>query len=178
MAPMTDPHSVRVACPADSEAVGALLLASFSSLLSGHYDREMLDMALPLLTRANTTLLASGSYYVAESEAGALVGCGGWSTAPPGSGDIVQGEGHVRHFAVHPSWSGRGIGTSLLARCFVDAGLVVRTLYCYSSLNAEPFYKARGFGAIGSIDVPSGPGLKFRSILMKCELARPAESRC
>ncbi|HEX4157661.1 MAG TPA: GNAT family N-acetyltransferase [Rhizomicrobium sp.] len=102
----------------------------------------------------------------------------GWTVAAPGSAEIIPGEGHIRHFATHPDWLGRRIGTSLLARCFADAGPVVHRLYCYSSLNAEPFYLASGFEAIGPVDVPIGSGLKFAATLMKRELPARAGNSC
>lgn len=113
---------------------------------------------------------ASGTYYVAESNAGALVGCGGWSSERPGSGDTIEGEWYVRHFATHPKSLGRGIGRSVLDRCFIDAQPFIRTLHCFSTLNAEPFYRACGFETIGPIDVPMGPTRRFPCILMKRRL--------
>jgi N-acetylglutamate synthase-like GNAT family acetyltransferase len=165
---VSDAYFIRTASPEDFEAVGALLLASYSSLLAGHYDGGVLEAALPFLSRANTMLLASGAYYVAQTDAGALVGCGGWSLAPPGDGEIVAGEGHVRHVAIHPGWGRRRIGASLLARCFADAETQaqVRIFHCYASLNAVRFYQACGFEIVGLIDMPMGPDLKFPSVLM------------
>ena len=107
--------SIRVATPADSDAVGALLVASYSTLLAASYDSDMLADALPHLTKANPTLLACGTYYVAERKPGNLVGCGGWTAAKPGNGEIAEGEAHIRHFATHPEWTRYGIGSALLA---------------------------------------------------------------
>jgi len=171
--PMTDAsiHLIRIARPADSDVVSALLAASYSSLLAARYDSDTLGRALPLMISANPTLLASGTYYIAEREPGNLVGCGGWTTARPGSGEINEGEAHIRHFATHPEWVGRGIGTSLLARCFDDARqLSIRKLHCFSTLNAERFYQASGFETIGPIDVPMGPSVTFPGVLMSREL--------
>jgi N-acetylglutamate synthase-like GNAT family acetyltransferase len=90
------------------------------------------------LTKPNPTLLASGTYYVAESAPGHLVGCGGWATKGPRSDVVVEREAHIRHFATHPAWVQRGIATSLLDRCFSDARLSgVRKLHCISSLNPK-----------------------------------------
>lgn len=175
---MSDVHSIRIARPDDFEAVGALVLASFSRLLSDHYDREILDRALPFLTRANMMLLASGTYYVAQSATGELLGCGGWTPARPGSDDVIPGQGHIRHFATHPEWLGRGIGTSLLIRCFADAAPHARSLYCYSTLNAEPFYRSCGFEAVEPIEVPFGPDVKFPAILMRRELESQTQGGC
>lgn len=167
---MGSAHTIRVARLEDSEAVSALLLASYSNLLADYYDRELLDKVLPFMNRADPALLGSGTYYVAVSNKGTLVGCGGWSIVLPGSQESIDGEGHVRHFATHPEWLGRGIGTSLLGRCFMDAKPHLHTLHCFSSLNAEPFYRACGFKMIGPIEVPMGPSLKFPSVLMKRQL--------
>jgi len=165
-------YSIRVARPPDSDAVGALLLASYSSLLAAHYDSETLGRALPHLTRVNPPLLGSGTYYLAEGEPGNLVGCGGWTTAQPGRGEIIEGEAHLRHFATHPEWVRRGVGASLLARCLSEARpLGIRKLHCFSTLNAEHFYRAAGFDTVGPIDVPMGPSLTFPGVLMICELA-------
>jgi N-acetylglutamate synthase-like GNAT family acetyltransferase len=112
-------------------------------------------------------LLACGTYYVAENEQGDLVGCGGWTTAHPGSGEVIEAEAHIRHFATHPVWVRQGIGTSLLAQCFSDTRrLGITKLHCFSTLNAEPFYKAFGFETVGPIEVPMGPSMTFPGVLM------------
>jgi N-acetylglutamate synthase-like GNAT family acetyltransferase len=163
---------IRIAKPTDSDAVSALLVASYSSLLAACYDSDMLARALPHLTEANPALLACGTYYVAEREPGNLVGCGGWTVAKPGSGEITEGEAHIRHFATHPEWARQGIGSAILARCISDARSVgIRKLHCFSTLNAERFYQATGFDTVGPIDVSMGPSMTFPGILMSCEIA-------
>jgi N-acetylglutamate synthase-like GNAT family acetyltransferase len=167
-----DPFVIRPARPADTDAVSILLEASYSRLLVASYDSNILCLALPYMIKSNPALLASGTYYVAETKPGILIGCGGWTAAKPGSGEITEGEAHIRHFAIHPKWTRRGIGTSLLARCISDArSLGISKLHCFSTLNAEPFYKASGFDTVGSIDVPMGPTITFPAVLMKCEIA-------
>ena len=163
--------SIRIAIPSDSDAVSALLVASYSTLLAPCYNSDMLAGALSHLTKANPTLLACGTYYVADTEPGNLVGCGGWTAAKPGSGEITEGEAHIRHFATHPEWTRCGIGSALLARCVSDARSAgVRKLHCFSTLNAERFYRAAGFETVGPIDVPMGPSMTFPAILMSCEI--------
>jgi len=165
-------YLIRVARPADANAVSALLVASYSTLLATRYDSDTLGRALPHMTTANSTLLASGTYYVAERKPGNLVGCGGWTLAWPESGVIIEGEAHIRHFATHPEWVRRGVGTSLLARCISDARpLGIHKLHCLSTLNAERFYQASGFDPVGPIDVPMGPTLTFPGVLLSRELA-------
>ncbi|HUB78385.1 MAG TPA: GNAT family N-acetyltransferase [Bryobacteraceae bacterium] len=163
---------LRPATPADTDAVTALLKVSYSQLLAASYHPGTLELVLPYIGKANPVLLASGKYYAAEAEPGALVGCGGWTPEKPGSGEIAEGEAHLRHFAVHPDWIQRGIGTALLNRCIAGARSAgVRLLHCFSTLNGEPFYQASGFRRIGSIDLPVGPGIVLPSVLMQREIS-------
>src|SRR3982750_2124167 len=128
---------IRPARPTDADAVSTLLQTSYSDLLATSYNSHLLRLALPYMSKANSTLLVSGTYYVAEAASGILVGCGGWTAAQPGSGETVEGEAHIRHFAIHPQWTRRGMGTAILARCLNDArSLGIRKLHCFSTLNA------------------------------------------
>lgn len=162
---------IRAATPADTDAVSVLLEASYSLLLGSNYEKRTLDLALPYMIKANPNLLASGTYYVAELETGTIVGCGGWTAAKPGTGEIVEGEAHIRHFAVHPDSIKCGIGRALLARCINDARLCgVRKLHCFSTLNAEPFYRGSGFETIGLINVPMTATVNFPAVLMQLEI--------
>jgi GNAT superfamily N-acetyltransferase len=158
---------IRVASPADADAVSAVLAASYTSLLAGHYESGALSRALPYMTRANPMLLASGTYYVAESQAGEIAGCGGWTAARPGTGEIAQGEAHIRHVATHPAWAKRGVGALLMGRCFDEARQHgVRKLHCFSTLNAVAFYRACGFETVGPIEVALVPNLTLPSVPM------------
>jgi N-acetylglutamate synthase-like GNAT family acetyltransferase len=166
------PFLIRIAKPEDSDGVGTLLVASYSSLLTARYESDMLARALPHLTKANPTLLASCTYYVAEAEPGNLSGCGGWTAARPGSEETAEGEAHIRHFATHPGWIRRGIGSALLARCIGDArSFGIWKMHCFSTLNAEPFYWAAGFDTVGPIDVQLGLDMAFPGIWMSREIA-------
>ena len=101
------------------------------------------------MSHANPELLNSGTFYVAVSDENRLLGCGGWTAAAPGSGDINPGTGHIRHFATHPDALRQGAGTAIMARCEVAARAAGLTkLECLSSLQAEPFYASQGFHAL------------------------------
>jgi len=161
-------YALRVAGPADAEAVTALLEASYPTLLAGGYAPDVLAATLPLMTKANPKLLASGTYYVAEVDGGSLAGCGGWTPEKPGSGEIVPGVGHIRHFGTHPDWTRRGIASALLVRCFEDAkARGVESMEAFATLSAEDFYRAHGFVAIGPIDVPMTKDVKLPSLWMR-----------
>ena len=162
--------TIRVATPGDEAAVSAMLGASYGTLMQRHYDKAALAAALPAITKASPTLLASGTYFVAEAgtESKLLVGCGGWTHERPGTGELVEGLGHIRHFGVHPNWIGRALGRSIYAACERQARAAGVTRFeCYSSLNAEGFYAALGFVVSGRMEIELGPGLTLPSVLMK-----------
>lgn len=143
--------SLRTARPEDAEAVSNLLARSYPLLWTGRYEPALLDTVLPLVTRANPRLLASKRFFVAISEEGPIVGCGGWSLEAPGTGERAPGIGHIRHFATDADWVRHGIGRAILSRCTADAAAEgVRTLLADSAKGAEAFYAAFGF-------VPQGP---------------------
>jgi hypothetical protein len=165
-------YSVRVAAPADADAVTTLLVGSYPVLLAERYKPELLALALPLMTEANPRLVTSGPYYVAELADGQLVGCGGWTVERPGSGEVVPGLAHVRHFGTLQGWTRRGVGRALTMRTFADENIHgVRMMDCYSTLGAETFYRAMGFASIGPIDVMMALGISFPAVLMRYELA-------
>jgi N-acetylglutamate synthase-like GNAT family acetyltransferase len=165
---------VRIATAADDTGVSALLDASYSTLLRGHYENELLAVALPQMTKADPHLLASRTYYVAITADEEFVGCGGWTLEQPGSGEIESGVAHIRHFATHPRWVGKGIGKALLSRCIRDAEKrSIQTLECFSTLNAAHFYGSAGFERIRAIEVPLAQGTKFPAIHMMRAAGRP-----
>jgi GNAT superfamily N-acetyltransferase len=157
----------RTATPADQDLLSNLLAAAYGELAQGSYDSEALAAALPLMSLANPKLLASGSYYIAEID-GAAAGCGGWTREKPGSGEIVDGVGHIRHFATHPAHLRRGVARLLLEHCLAEARAAgMQVMMSQSTLLAEQFYAAAGFRTIGPIMVEMGPGVVLPAVEMR-----------
>lgn len=162
--------SLRVATPDDAEAVSALLARSYPPLWVGHYPDDLLAAVLPLVTRANPRLLASGTFFVVESCDGLAVGCGGWTRETPGTNIVIPGTGHIRHFATDAAWLRQGIAAAMLTRCIEEARAAGLTaLLADSAFGAERFYAAFGFVAesetapmIGDVILP---GTQMRLIL-------------
>ena len=168
---MATQFSLRPATPDDACAVTAMLQASYPVLMAAGYDDAMLALALPLMTRANPTLLASGTFYVAETQDGAFVGCGGWTFEHPGSGMKELGLAHIRHFGTHADWTGRGVGRAIFERCLSDArSSGAERFQCYSSLNAEGFYAVMGFKAVRRETVRMSDDLMLPVIHMECPI--------
>ncbi|ACL61142.1 GNAT family N-acetyltransferase [Methylobacterium nodulans] len=170
--PMIPFATLRPAQPEDADAVEALLAASYPVLMRSAYDADLLARALPIMLRASPTLLRSGTYHVAQTAEGQLVGAGGWTLARPGApAPIDPTLGHIRHFATHPAWTRRGIGRALLARCAADAQAAgVRQFECWSSRVAVAFYAAFGFRIVEPILVAMGPEVEFPAVRMLCPL--------
>ncbi|MDZ7829723.1 MAG: GNAT family N-acetyltransferase [Halofilum sp. (in: g-proteobacteria)] len=90
---------------------------------------------------------------------------------PTGLGEIESTLGHVRHFATHPDWTGRGIGRAIHERSR-DQALAAGILRfaCYASLNAVPFYAALGFRPVRRVEVPIAHNIAFPAMLMTLDL--------
>ena len=158
--------TIRLSRPSDFAAVDALLSRSFPSLVKADYPPSVVVTALPILSRANPALLASGTYHVAEDADGAILGVGGWTRAGP-RGGRRPGVGHVRHFATHRDWTRRGIGSSVMDRAIEQArGAGIRVLDCMSTRTAVPFYATFGFQTVGPVEVSLRPGITFPAIRM------------
>lgn len=169
--------TIRLAGLEDAEAVSGLLRASYPPLMAAGYPADVLERALPAMMKANPLLLRSGTYHLAVTADGAadsaIVGCGGWTREPPGPPcqPVDPKVGHIRHFATHPGYLRRGVGSALLGRCIEEAGVAgVRRLECLSSLVAERFYASAGFSPVGRRSVILAPGVQFDSIVMALDL--------
>ena len=168
---MTKSVNVRVSTLDDSAKISSLLQASYPELLRPAYDAKLLEKVLPRMTVAQPGLLESGSYYVAETSDGAIVGCGGWTKERPGTGEITAKVGHIRHFGVHPDWTRRGVGKALYRRCELDArDAGLSQFECYASLNGEPFYAALGFKRLAEIELDMFDELRFPSVHMVADI--------
>jgi len=123
-------------------------------------------LALPLISRAQPQLISSGTYYVAEDEAGRLVGAGGW-TRSPRRRDI----GQVRHVVTDHRLTRKGIGRALMTHIFKTARAAgIGHLQCQSTRTAVPFYAACGFRELGPIEVPLRPRIAFPAVAMERDL--------
>lgn len=161
------PFTLHIASEADAADIQALLQTCYPPLMAEAYPPEILLAALPLMTLANPTLLASGRYHLARDATGRLLGAGGWSPEDPASKEVVPELGHIRHFAVLPEATGQGIGRALFDQCLRQSQQAGITAFnCYSSLNAEGFYAALGFADQGPVSVPMGKAGFFPALLM------------
>lgn len=159
--------TIRIATPDDLDALGQLIAASYARLDDGSYEPDRIAAAMPAMSKPNPVLLASGTYFIAEAD-GEAAGCGGWTREKPGSGEIVDGVAHIRHFATHPAHLRKGVAKALIQHCLSEAEKAgITTMKSQSTLPAEPFYAAAGFRRIGPIEVEMGTGVMLPAVEME-----------
>ncbi len=139
-------HTLRTTTHDDLAAVGAVLTASFAHHLPGYYGAEAVAALLPLVSKPNPRLLASGTYYCALDGNGTVAACGGWSHEAPGTGAISSQTAHIRHFATHPDYARKRLAAAIMAITIEAARAAgANRLECLSGLNAQNFYNQQGF---------------------------------
>lgn len=155
---MTSTILLRATGEDDRVPLEAMIGACYGASYRGWYDDRVVEAGLPLLSRIDARLLASGRYFLATCD-GQLAGCGGWSSWRPGTSEEEQGVAHIRHFATAVSFMRRGVGGAILRRCVAEARESgFERMACLSSLGAERFYAKHGFARIGmtALELPGG----------------------
>lgn len=162
--------TIRVATPDDLGVLSELIAVSYAMLDNGVYEAARLAAALPIMSRANPNLLASGTYFVAEAD-GEPAACGGWARETPGTGEIEEGVTHIRHFATHPAHLRKGIARLVLDRCLREAAASsAHVIKSQSTLMAESFYAAAGFRRIHLMEAEMAPGISLPVVEMARDL--------
>lgn len=123
---------LRPATLTDIPALRHLIAVSARGLSRGDYSEAQIEAALRSAFGVDTQLIRDGTYFLAEAD-GAPIACGGWSfrrtlyggdDQPDRQADALDPAheaARIRAFFVHPAWSRRGLGRTLLARCEDEA---------------------------------------------------------
>lgn len=167
---------VRVATADDVPHLTELIARSGRILSAGYYTETETESAIRFIFGVDSTLVAEGTYFVAE-DSGTMLGCGGWSRhqtlyggdqRPVGAPELLldpsRDSARIRAFFVAPEAARRGVGKSLLDECIRAAGAAgFRSLELVSTLPGVPFYAAMGFEAVGEIidTLPDGVAVRF-----------------
>ena len=169
---MAEKFTVRPSQPSDLAEVDALLGRAYPLLLKPHYPPSVLVTTIPLISKAQPGLLASGTYFAVVAEGGQIVGAGGWTATEPGAGGkSTPNVGHIRHVVTDPDVVRQGIGRILMNHIFHSAKSAgVLQLDCLSTLMAVPFYTACGFEEVGPATISLRPGIEFPAVLMRRDL--------
>ena len=183
--------ALRPAALTDLAALHTLIPASVRALSRDFYTETQIESAIRFVFGPDTLLIADSTYFVAETEDGVLVGCGGWSkrrtlyggdqakAAEDPQLDPAHEPARIRAFFVHPAWARRGIASQIMAAC-VEAARAAgfSALELVATLPGEPLYRAFGFEARERIDavLPDGVTVPFVRMTRPIEnITRPIE---
>jgi GNAT superfamily N-acetyltransferase len=177
------PFTLRLATPADVEALTALIHASVRGLQSKDYSPAQMEAALDLVYGVDSQLIADGTYFAVQS-GDTIAGCGGWSRRRTLYGgdafaaredsllDPHRDAARIRAFFVHPQWARRGIGALILQACesaTIAAGFT--RLEMGATLTGVPFYRAKGYAELERIAVPLRDGETLAIVRMQKTVA-------
>jgi len=179
--------ALRVAERHDIAALEALISLSTRELQAEFYSPAQIDGALGTVFAVDRQLIADRTYFVVE-DAGAIVGCGGWSKRKTLFGgdrsrhasedallDPAREPARIRAFFVHPQWARRGIGMMILHECERAAAAASFTaLELVATLAGVPLYAAGGFGADEHFEIPLANGGQMPVVRMSKAVAGPS----
>jgi GNAT superfamily N-acetyltransferase len=150
--------TLRRAAVEDVAGLQALIEASVRGLGSVEYSGAEIEGALGHALGLDTQLIEDGTYFVAETGDGLMVGCGGWSwreklcgsdglnAASSCGGSEATGAAKIRAIFVHPGWARRGLGSLILEHVEGEARATgFRRLEMGSTLTGVALYLLRGY---------------------------------
>jgi GNAT superfamily N-acetyltransferase len=169
--------SIRLARVEDIPKLEILIPLSVRVLQAPYYSAAQMEAALGPVFSVDRQLIGDGTYFAVE-HTGQIIGCGGWSRrrAVFGGGDRVNEDdaldpahdpARIRAFFVHPDWTRRGIGRSILAACEVAiraAGF--RDAVLVATLAGEPLYASFGYSVVERYEVPLSDSLALPVVRM------------
>ena len=163
-------YTIRKARLDDRNAIQKLIAASARGLSQTDYSTEQIEAAITDVFGVDTSLIADGTYFVAEHD-GELVGCGGWSKRKTLFGgdqfatrdttelDPQIDPAKIRAFFVHPQWARKGIALAILSRCEAEARAAgFRSVELMATLPGVKFYLACGYEKAKQFDYEMASG--------------------
>lgn len=175
-------YTIRKARLDDREAIQALIAASARGLSQTDYSNQQIESAISDVFGVDTSLIADGTYFVAERD-GELVGCGGWSkrktlfggdqfaTRDMSELDPQSEAAKIRAFFVHPHWARKGLALAILMRCEAAARAAgFRSVELMATLPGVKFYAACGYEGSKQFDYEMVSGGTLPLVPMAKEL--------
>ena len=171
--------ALRVARLEDEPALRGLIARSIRALGAADYSSAQIDGALLGAFGVDTTLIRDGTYFVAATDDGTLVGCGGWSRRRTLFGSDTRADrdeswldpateaAKIRAFFVEPACARQGLGRMILERCESEAMRAGFTAFALmATLPGARFYEKYGYMADAAITHPLPGGLTIRFVPM------------
>lgn len=162
--------SLRKATFADKKEIVELIAESVKGLSREDYSERQIELSIKSVFGVDSELIADKTYFVAESEDGRIVGCGGWSKRKTLYGasryersrdsNLLNPEtdsAKIRAFFIHPDYARQGIGTAILEACEMEAKAQgFKSAEMMATLPGVKLYKVRGYGGGEQVKVPIG----------------------
>jgi GNAT superfamily N-acetyltransferase len=168
---------LRRATPDDLDHMRALMQRAIGELLRPYLPPDAVAASFEIMG-LDTQLIADGAYFAAE-DAGAIVGCGGWSRRATLFGgdhsagrdaallDPARDAARVRAMYTHPEHTRRGIGRAILDACEAAAHADgFQRVELAATLAGEPLYRACGYSVIEHFASPTSQGVEIPLIRM------------
>ena len=170
--------TLRLATPADEQALDELMKASAAALFPRYYDQRQAASAVRYVPEVDPILLSDGTYFVLESGA-EPVACGGWSRRDrlhSGTGESDGDErlldpatepARVRAMFVRGDWTRRGLGRRILEECEHAARREgFARLVLMATLPGVPLYRAYGFEPLEEVEITLPDGVLLPCVSM------------
>lgn len=184
-------YQLRPANLADEARLRDLIARSIRALGAADYSQDQIEGALRGAFGVDTALIRDGTYFVAETDTGELVACGGWSRRRTLFGsDARNGRdqslldprvdaARIRAFFVDPQHARRGLGRSILERSESEARAAGFTRFeLMATLPGLRLYEKFGYQVGEGVNhpLPGAAGLTIRFVPMTKEFGGSAET--
>ena len=183
---LPDNLRLRVATPADAEALQALMTASVEAIFPAFYDAEQTASGVRHIGVLDLALVEDGTYFVIEAPDGTLAACGGWSRRDKlfNGAEVTGAEARLLDPATEPArvramfvsgdWTRRGLGTRILEAC-EDAARAegFTTLALMATMPGLPLYRSWGFGNEQPQDLVMPDGVVVPGVAMSRAVTNP-----
>jgi GNAT superfamily N-acetyltransferase len=178
---------LRIAGPADADAIDTLMKRSIASLFPAFYDERQTASSIIHIGSVDRMLLKDGTYFVID-EGEEIIACGGWSRRDKlytGSGEGAQDArildpatepARIRAMFVRGDRARRGLGTRILEACVAAARREGYTrLALMATLPGLPLYRQFGFRIDEAVEIPMPDGVTIGGAAMSRPIDLPID---
>jgi len=180
-------YELRKATLDDQPLLQQLIARSIRALGAGDYSQEQIEAVLRGAFGLDSGLIRDGTYFVAVTDSGEIVACGGWSRRRTLFGSDARTDrdesnldprtdaAKVRAFFVDPGHARRGLGRALLERSETEAMRAGFSMFeLMATLPGVKLYEKFGYRAGEAVAYPLPGGLTIRFVPMTKRSNAPA----
>lgn len=176
--------TIRKAKIDDRPEIAQLIAESVRKLSREDYDEREIELSIKTVFGVDTQLITDETYFVAESEDGKIVGCGGWSKRKTLYGASIYSQtrdsselnpdgdaAKIRAFFIHPEWARKGIGKAILEKCESEAKAHgFKSAEMMATLPGVKLYAVCGYQGDEEVKVPVGENVDIICVKMRKNL--------